>query len=389
MKKSAILFGSPESVHMQRFISLLLNKDDGFERIVVFSISKSEKMKEPDIEFYRKRNINILCVEPKKYSNRIFGGIVNYLRRRRYLSKYLREHGGLDYCFIHFCAWQNAKWVSSTKRYYKQIIPVFWGGDILRNNYLNSCVYRRFLDASSHIILPNTNSYKVFDKKTSGKYQSKTYTIQFPNGVCERMIKQKETIDKLEARKEFGFPISQRIVICGHTATRAEQYENIIIQLEKCNSATIEQCCFVFFMTYAPDDYRTYQEEIEHKLMKTKLHYIVLKEFIQQDDMVKMHYAADIHITMIRTDAFSCFLQEELMAGNVLLYGKWLNYFEIENSNFFSFPIESFNDIPKVLDDVVLNYDKYAELSQINSQNLIRLKSNDSIKKIWTAKIFK
>ena len=388
MERSAILFGSPESVHMQRFIRLLLNRENGFNEIVVFNISRNDKMTENDIEFYKSLNIEIICLEPREYPNRIIRATLNYLRRKRYLKHYLRKHKKFDYCFIQYCAWQNVMWVNATKKYYRSIIPVFWGGDVLRNKILNSKIYRRFLEDSSHIILPNENSYEVFNSKTNGVYKNKAYTIQFPSSVCEKMLEYRDIVNVSEGRKQFGFPLDKKIVICGHTATRAEQYEAIIEQLEKCNPKTINACCFVFFMTYAPDDYRAYQAEIEDRLSKTKLNYIILKDFLQQDAMIQLHYASDVHITMIRTDAFSCFLQEQMMAENVVIYGKWLNYFEIENDDFFSCAVENFGCLAEVVDDIIHNFDFYSLLTKRNPENLVKLISNDSIQKAWMEKVF-
>lgn len=388
MGKSALLFGSPESVHIQRFITLLLSEEEGFDKLVVFKNSASHKMSDRDIAFYESRGIDILCCDPKQYGNRYLNAALNYLRGQRLLKKYLRKHKQFDYCLVHFCSWQRVMWTAATRKFYKQIVPVFYGGDVLRNKHLDTYIYRHFLNISSHIVMPNENAYNVFREKTSDKYASKTHTIQFPNGVCERMLSQKDTIIPAEARKLFNLPQDKKIVLCGHTATRAERYEEMICELEKCSAETINSCCFVFFMTYAPDDYRRYQAEIEERLSATKLQYIILKEFLSQEDMVKLHYAADIHITTIKTDAFSCFLQEEMLAGNILLYGKWLNYYEIENDQYFTFPLESFGDISRVMDEVAANYEEYAKQSQKNIAGLINLKSNTSIKDSWRTKVF-
>lgn len=388
LRKSAILFGSPELLHMQRFITLLLSEEDGFDELVVFNISETQKLSERDIAFYKNRGVKILCCEPKKYTNRLLRGVLNYIKRKHFLKQYLRKHNAFDYCFIHYCAWQNVLWVAATKRAYKQIVPVFYGGDVLRNKRLGTPIYRRFLDIASHIVLPNENSYRVFQEKTNGRYTEKVYSIQFPSGACERMLARKDAILSEEARIFFGIPQTGRIVLCGHTATRAEQYEKMIDELEKCKCETVKNCCFVFFMTYGHSDYRAYQEEIEERLKGSKLRYVILKEFVAQEDMVKLHYASDIHITTIKTDGFSCFFQEEMLAGNVVIYGKWLNYFEIENEDCFAFPLNSFEDISGVLDDVVANYEIYAKKSAINISGLIDMVSDEAVRKDWKIKVF-
>lgn len=388
MNKSVIIFGSPESVHMQRFINLLLDDASVFSKIVVFNISRIEKLSNDDLQFYNDKDIEIITGKYKNYRSRVFRAAMNYFIRKKALKKNLKQNGRYNYCFIHFCAWQNVMWVNATQKYYAEIIPVFYGGDVLRNEHLNTKIYKKFLSYSSHIILPNEHSFNVFMSKTNARYKEKTHAIQFPNGVCEKMMAAEKKVDRIKAKQQFYLPLDKRIVICGHTATRAEQYEKMIDQLVKCNDFTLNSCFFVFMMTYAPDNYRPYQDEIEQKLKQTRLKFLVLKEFIKTDDIINLHFASDIHITTIKTDAFSCFLQEELMAGNMLLYGKWLNYHEIENNDFYAITFQTFNDLPKCLDIAVEKFDELSQKTDKNKKSLMSIKSNDAIKEIWNKRIF-
>lgn len=72
-------------------------------------------------------------------------------------------------------------------------------------------------------------------------------------------------------------------------------------------------------MTYAPGNYQYYQNKISNLLRDSKLNGKVLKTQIKYKDIPKLHYACDVHITTIKTDAFSCFLQ----GGNAC--GKHIN----------------------------------------------------------------
>ena len=54
-------------------------------------------------------------------------------------------------------------------------------------------------------------------------------------------------------------------------------------------------------MTYAPGDYQDYQEKICDLLANSKLNGTVLKTRIKYEDMPRLHYACDVHITTIKT----------------------------------------------------------------------------------------
>lgn len=385
--RTALIIGSPDSLHTINFIDSILIKNNKVDKIDILSIDHSCDMKEEYREFYEKNHIHIISSRTKFGLNEITKRI-EYFLRKTYDIYRITKRTKYDYCFILYCSQYNALWGGMFKSRFSKLIPVFWGGDVLRNTKLKSKAFKKMLVGAHRIIMPNLNSMRVFNEKTNSKYADKTLVIQYPQKMVSALKETEQNLNIAECKELFGFPLDKRIVICGHTATRAENYKDVICNLEKCREDVLSKCFFVFMMTYAPEDYHSYQKEISDLLDSSNLHGIVLKDFIPYDKVLKLHYAGDIHITAIKTDALSCFLQEELFSGSILLYGKWLNYFELEDDAFSSYSFSEINELPEILNDVVDNFEEYKQNSKKNRQGIIGLASESAIINDWNEKVF-
>lgn len=384
MKKSILILSSSDSRHVYNYIDIVLADRKIFEDITIFNVDYVEKTPTAFEEYYNKRNIEIINHKIwLKFDIPVLKSAYSFLERSLVLYKHLRQKK-YDYIIIHYCSWQSMQWVNWFKGYFKHIIPVFWGGDVLRNKKVNSRQYKKVYDSSDVIVLPNAHSLNMFNQSTSHKYKNKAILIQFPTKMVRTFIEAEKSMpNKMDVLQEYGFPNNRLIVICGHTATRAERYESMVEELVQLPNDIKNKCYFVFMMTYSPEEYQSYQETIERLIHKNGLYGCVLKEYLSYEQIQRLHYISDIHITNILTDALSCFLQEELLAGAVLIYGKWLNYHEIETSDFYAIPFENINELKTTFEDVVVNFRFYKERSAINKDGIIKLASEESILKAW------
>lgn len=381
--KKILIIGAANLIHTVNFIDTLLVGEEQYH-ITVFHTAYHKDLAPEHAAFYERHAIRILNTEGLNPSrNTKINAVVNFLRMGRTLGRSCRQEARYDLCFVLYCSWQSSLWTTAYHRHFSRVVPVYFGSDVLRNRRLTNCFYRRMNGLADRIVLPNLNTMKNFHERTKDAYRDKSYVIQYPTKMVQTMLSYQPLSDKRRDRAFFGLPADKTLVLCGHTATTAEQYEAMIDSLSGCRSETLQKCFFVFMMTYAPGDYREYQERIARLLEQSPLRGRVLTERIKYEDMPRLHYACDAHITTIKTDAFSCFLQEEMLAGNVLIYGKWLNYYEIENDRFFAFPIHTIEELGSTLDGVVEQMEQNAERSRINVEGIIALASEEAIRQEW------
>lgn len=387
--KKILVIGAANMQHTVNFIDTLLIGDPE-NQVTVFNTEYKNDLIPEIKSFYTDNAVKVVNTENLSRSkNRKIRAIINIMKMERVLRNECRSNKQYDICFILYCSWQSCIWVSKNHRYFKEIIPVYFGSDVLRNRNLTNFFFTKMNRVAEHIILPNLNTLEKFNEKTSNVYATKASVIQYPQKMVETMLKYQPLHNKELDRALFNLPLDKVVVLCGHTATTAEQYEEMIDALSKCRDDILDKCYFVFMMTYAPGDYQDYQKNICNLLTKSRLNGTVLKSRIKYEDMPKLHYASDIHITTIKTDAFSCFLQEEMLAGNILIYGKWLNYYEIENDNFFAFPINTISDLPDTVNDVVSQLENNTQKSKLNIKGIMELASKDAIRNEWNRIVFK
>lgn len=384
--KSVLIIGSPNSLHTVNFITSVIINNRLAEHVALFSVDHDRDMKKEYEDFYQENHIRIIHADTVVKKFKQLRRIDYILRKTAALSALLRNTC-YDYCFILYCSEYNAMWGGLFSRHFKKLIPVFWGGDVLRNNRLCDPAFQRMFHASYSIVLPNLNSMKVFHEKTNARYRDKTVVIQYPQKMIPA-LESAETLSASECRQKFGLPEDKKIVICGHTATRAENYVEVIRSLNQCPDAVLKDCYFVFMMTYAPEEYHSYQEEVSRALEDSRLDGVIFKDFIVYEDILKLHYASDIHITAIKTDALSCFLQEELFSGSILLYGKWLNYYELENDSFSVVPFDTIEHLGETFTDVMEHYAEMKREAKCNRTGIIHLASEESILREWNQKVF-
>lgn len=385
--KSVLIIGSPDSIHTVNFINLILENNYRPDKIDLFSVDHGCDIKDEYADFYKKYNVRIITSNTVQASSRKAKKILYLFTKTKTLYTYTKR-ATYDYCFVLYCSQYNAMWAGLFANKFKRLVPVFWGGDVLRNTKLNTSAFKSMLKRSYRIVMPNLNAQKVFNERTLDRYLNKTCVIQYPKKMISTLLIFEEKANVQECKKVFNLPENKIIVICGHTATRAENYIQMINQLKLCSKDVLDACYFVFMMTYAPEEYKSYQEEVSSLLSETRLNGVVLKDFITYQDILKLHFASDIHITAIKTDALSCFLQEELFAGSILLFGKWLNYFELENDNFYVKPFNNINELDSVFAEVVTNFDEYRNHSKINRNGIINLASEEAIIRSWNLQIF-
>ncbi len=382
----ALIIGDCNSIHIVNFIRVVLEDMDNME-ITLFDLKSQEISNKDALEYYEKNNIKVVL--NNGLNELVKGSLIRKIPKLRVmahikqLNRKIRSLGSFNYCFIHFIDITKSKLVIQNKELYNKIIPVFWGSDLLRNEKLDSASYRQLFKMSHKIVLNTENMKRFFNKAFNTEFDSKVEVIKFPIMSFEKIDQLQETSDTDFLKKEFGLPRDRLLVICGHSGTKQEQYEKMIESLSKCNDEVKEKCYFLFLMTYGPLNLKEYQREIKNLLKDSGLNGAVLSDYMIQEKILKLFICSDIYITTITTDAFSGVMQENLYSGAMMIYGKWLNYFEIENSGIVAQSIDKINKVADSLEEVVRNYEEIQPRLKTNRDLILNISSPKRIKELW------
>lgn len=328
--------------------------------------------------YYKSNDISVKCAKSfdkikipfiKHFLN-LLSGIFMILKSNK--KKY-------DYCFIHFLSTRRAI-LSLFVRSKTKVILVAYGSDILRRKKLDDFFFKSMIKRCYKIVFNSKNMKSKFSDTYGDKFDDKVCDISFPSFSFNRLEKLLNSSNMIDCKKFFGLPLDKKIIVCGHSSTHEEQFEKMIPQFLKMNKKLLDSCHFVFFMTYGAGDYLEYRDKIKSILAQTTLSYTVLDEFLNYEEMSWLHLISDYHITGITTDALSYFMLEEMYAGSIVIYGKWLNYLEFDDG-FNAIPYSDFDSLSIVFSDALINY-RPKELLTVK-KSIAKLTDNNLIKKEW------
>ncbi len=336
-------------------------------------------------EYYKEQNVIYIPVnryaEIRNKTLRYILNTITGIFKIRRLKKY-------EYCIIHYLSMGRMILALFLPKSVK-IICVTYGSDILRNKQLSSKIYKIIFDRAYKIVFNNRNVEYTFEEQTNSKYINKSKLIMFPSesmNIIDHVI---NSTSREKACRFFGFPLDKVIVTCGHTATKAERHEELIENLRLLPKNIVSKVHFVFPMTYGDIGFEEYRESIRRKLVESGISFSILDKYLQYEELLSVHVASSIHITVIETDALSAFMTEELYTGSVLIYGNWLKYYEFDENDIAAVPVSSINDVHGALLKVLSM--SSAELNNFTSNNkeiIYNLLGNDNIRKRWEYEVF-
>ena len=387
-----LIIGDSNSIHVVNFIRVVLSNSINEIDITLLDLKAREITNKEASEYYFENNIRVLLNNglPQLVKSALIKKIpkLRVFAHLEQLSKKINGLGYFDYCIIHFVDSFKSRLIIKNKNNFKNIIPVFWGSDLLRNNQINSSSYRQLFRISKKIVLNTENMKKTFENIYNTEFDEKVEVIKFPLISFDKIDQLHKTNDIQTLKKRFNLPMDKFIVICGHSGYKEEQYEKMIESLSKCKEEVKTKCYFVFLMTYGPSALVEYQNQIQNLLKKNRLDGRVMCDYLVQDELLSLFLCSDIYITTITTDAFSGVMQENFYCESMVIYGKWLNYYELEANKIFAQPIDNIEQLKEALEEVVINYDEIKLHLELNKKLISNVSSPKSIKEIWEKKIF-
>lgn len=209
-----------------------------------------------------------------------------------------------------------------------------------------------------------------------------------PHDICRFGVDILDSIDKISENTEYimqvtrDFPKDKIVVLCGTNARVEHNHKEIIRAIQSMNYDDREKCFFVFPMTY-PSGCEEYISQIEDMIAQVTDSYVVLKRYMNVDEMAELAIATDVMIHVQTTDQLSSAMISHMYHGNLVIAGDWLPYESLRENGVYFHSIHSLEDLSDSLNDAISNLSFYKKKCSDNMKTIHGLSSWDVIAKDW------
>ncbi len=319
--KRILLIGSLKDSHINRFISGLRRESDNFI-VDIFDISvvhQDVKQKElfDNIYFITKRFPSLLYKLP------VISTILHIFDTKHAFKSVNNNYNiiNIQYLTIH-----SYFLISQIRKIGGVLVLTPWGSDVYRiKKYYKRKFQKVYNIVNKVCAIPGTKFGDDIIEEFSVPID-KCVELCFGSNVLDRVIID-NTSRSLAKEKLFGSK-DNFIITCGYNASISQNHIHIIDALEKVQDKLPDNVFLVFPMTYLKTD--EYVNIVDSRLKSLNIKYVILRNFLSDDDMVYLRKCTDLFIHMQVSDAYSSSLHEYLYSGALVINAEWLSYKELE-----------------------------------------------------------
>jgi hypothetical protein len=292
---------------------------------------------------------------------------LHMLFRMYYIFQVIKK-GHYDVVNIHYNRW-----------FYKMLIPYFkssktklvistYGSDFYRASDTARERLKAIYEVADAVTFTNAATQKEFVCYYND-FEQKVHLCRFGLKTLDYIDKNRD-ISKEEIRKKLGYAKDKIIVTCGYNATFAQQHFKIIEAIESLEDEQLQQCQFIFPLTYGDTSYK---QKLMERLDRVTFSYKILEDFLYEDNNAYIKLASDMMINILQTDSFSGSMQEFLYAGNVVITGGWLPYRTFEEAGVFWLKIPNADALGETLSMALIKLEVLKKQTEKNRKIIASL----------------
>ena len=292
---------------------------------------------------------------------------ISMLMRMLIIKEILKDYS-FEVVNIHYSRWYYLIILKELVK--SKLIISFYGSDFYRTSYKIKNIQRALYKKADNITFTNHLTKESF-LEFYGDFTDKSSVCRFGLKTLEYIDKNRDK-DKSEIKKELEYSQEKIIVTCGYNSSKAQQHKKMIESILKLPNTLLEKIQFIFPLTYGDTLYKEYMKAI---LKNTNLDYIILEDFLYEDNNAYIKLASDVMINILQSDSFSGSMQEFLYAGNAVITGSWLPYGLFDKEGVKYFKIDSSDDLTYKITEVVQNLEVYKKGLDGNRDIIYKLSS--------------
>lgn len=313
------------------------------------------------------------------YSTRFekFKGLakISMFFRMLYIREIIKK-SEFDIVNIHVSRWFYLLILSTLIK--QKLIITFYGSDFYRTSNTIKNIQKILYEKADAITFTNPltkqsflDYYKQFDEKS--------YVCRFGLKTLDFIDKNRDK-NREDLKKYLGYNQQKIIVTCGYNATIAQQHDKIIENIINLPKEIKDKVEFIFPLTYGDV---TNKEKIKNRLIESDLDYLVLEDFLYEDENAYVKLASDIMINILETDSFSGSMQEFLYANNIIITGSWLPYDLFDKEGIKYHKVDTTDELKYKLKELIENINYHKKNLDNNREIIYKLSSWENNIKSW------
>jgi len=359
------ILGNADSFWLQRFVN---NVTLPLRQEFTIISAQNEKYR----QYYADNNIHVITTRPKV--SKCTNTIVSKLRAFETSLNTLRAIKSVnpDVVHVHYAYPYILKLLPYIRSNVRTIVT-FWGSDLLRAGVSDQDLIRKTADSADALVV---GAEDLFDKlhEINTSVLDKTSVIRMGITAFDSIDKRRDKAAEAK-RTLLGVEFADRTVITvGYNAGRAQQHINSLRSIATLPNEMKDSIAVILPLTYQNDD-TAYLKELEEYFADTGIRGIMLKEFMNDEEIATLCLATDIFINGQTTDAISASMLEQLYSGSLVINGKWLNYRFLDDNGI---EYEQFSDFDSLRDVL------YCAIKSVKNGSIITSKNADILKESFS-----
>jgi hypothetical protein len=265
------------------------------------------------------------------------------------------------YDIIHF------KWLipgvilfpNGINKYAKKKVATFWGGEFESQKLLFSKVIyinflKRFLKNIDSVTYSTKEQSEIISKL--GVKKNKLNFAIYGSSIYKEIEKLTQNETKEDCKKYWNVSTGKITISIGYSGKTVHQHIQIFETLFKCKNFLERVNDYVFILPFTHGGTKEYYSYIIEQLENVNANYLLLSEKMSDADVARLRYATDIMLQLSIFDGRSASIIESLLAGSILISGKWLPYqvFHDKKINFLELDLID-SSLPKMILNITEN----------------------------------
>lgn len=316
------------SGHIREFVVNLKKKNPRVE-ISLLTTSVQDKFKDEIYEFTEQ----IMMV--KRYKGRVklpfFATLMNIMYLYWALFR-LFCSGRYDIVDIHFAKPFIKYALPVLRRITNNVIFTPWGSDVLRvedekslKNMQKIYSYAKYVTTGKDTVVGKCVVSKL--NVSPDKMVKLGWGGEFFDYAQENLSK----ITTEDAKARFGLN-GKYVITCGYNMQQAQRHEEIIDAVCEVKNQLPSNLTLLFLFTYARNDKQIkYKEMLVERCKSQGLDFVVIEDFLDLNDLLKLRVATDIFVHVQTSDAGSRCVAEYILCNKKVVHGAWMKYAYLEN----------------------------------------------------------